>query len=155
MAGAYHARSRTRAGARRGLPRFGGCMKKKWPLVVVILAVIGIAVGIFLRHSRGAPVIVKLEAGPAQPRVPPGEAGIDPAAINAAVDYAGKHHSSALLIGRGGHVVFEKYWGTANFDTPVDPGFAPVLLALTAGAALNDRQLAGLDVPASNYIGAL
>jgi len=128
-------------------------MKKVWPLVVVIIAVIGMAVGIFMRQSRGAPVLVNMLAGPPQPRVSIGEAGFDPAVIQAAVAYAEKHHSSALLVGRGGHIVFEKYWGGTSYDTPVDPGFAPVLLALTAGAELNDRQLAGLELPASNYIG--
>jgi CubicO group peptidase (beta-lactamase class C family) len=128
-------------------------MKKTWAIVVVIVAVLAIAVALYIRHSQGTPLFVKLEAGPPQPRVSVGEAGLDPAVIGAAVDYAARHHSSALVVGRGGHIVFEKYWGKTNIDTQVDPGFAPVLLALTAGAALNDRQLVGLDVPASNYIG--
>lgn len=127
-------------------------MKKTWALVVIV-AVLAAAVALYIHDPQGTPVVVTLEAGPPQPRVSVGEAGLDPAVINAAVDYAARHHSSALVVGRGGHIVFEKYWGDTNSDTRVDPGFAPVLLALAVGAALNDRQLAGLDVPASNYIG--
>jgi len=127
-------------------------MKKTWPLAVVAVALIGAAFALFTKKT-GEPVMVNVVAGPPQPRVPVGEAGLDPAVLQAAVAYAGKHHSTALIVGRGGHIVFEKYWGGANIETVVDTGFAPALLALATGAALNDRQLAGLDVPASNYIG--
>jgi hypothetical protein len=51
--------------------------------------------------------------------VSPGEAGIDPAAIQLAVDYAGKRNTSALVIGRNGHIVFEKYWGDTTLDTSI------------------------------------
>lgn len=127
-------------------------MKKLWPVAVVVIATI-VAAFVYFTRATAEPVIVKAVAGPPAPRVPPGEAGLDPAVLEAAVAYAAKHHSTALIVGRGGHVVFEKYWEGVGYDTPVDTGFAPVLLALTVGAALNDRQLAGLDVPVSNYMG--
>lgn len=128
-------------------------MKKIWLVAAVLVGALGFALWYFTSASRGSPVVVQIDPGPPQPRVSVGEAGLDPAVIQAAVDYAAKHGSSALLVGRGGHIVFEKYWGDVNNDTPVDPGFAPALLALAVGAALNDRQIAGLEVPVSNYLG--
>lgn len=99
------------------------------------------------------PVVVPLTAGPSQPRIPPGEAGIDPAALEAAVAYAGDRNTHALIVGRNGHIVFEKYWGDTNFDTPVKlSGFTPVLVAIAAGSAMNDRLVPGLDAKFSTYV---
>lgn len=106
----------------------------------------------FTREST-EPVIVKLTAGPAQPKVPPGEAGIDPVALEQAVAYAGVRNTRALVVGRGGHVVFEKYWGDTTFETPVElSGFTPVLAALGVGTALNDRLIVNLDAPVTTYL---
>ncbi len=63
------------------------------------------------------PVVVNLTPGPPQPRVSPEEAGMDPQALEAAVAYAGARDTRALLVGRGGHVVFEKYWDGTSADT--------------------------------------
>ncbi len=96
---------------------------------------------------------VSRQAGPSQPRVPPGEAGIDPAGLAAAVEYAGARNTRALLVGRGGHIVFEKYWGGTTADTPVDAsGFTPVLSALLVGVALNERDITSLDMPVSKAL---
>jgi CubicO group peptidase (beta-lactamase class C family) len=99
------------------------------------------------------PVVVQLQPGPSPPRIPLGEAGIDPAAVDAAVAYAGPRNTRALVIGRNGHIVFEKYWGDTTFDTPLRiSGFTPVLIALAAGSAMNDRLIPSLDQPLSNYV---
>ena len=42
------------------------------------------------------------------------------AGIQAAVDYAGARNTRALVIGHGGHIVFEKYWDDTTLDSPVD-----------------------------------
>lgn len=107
-----------------------------------------------VRHTRAPdPVIVRIEAGPPRPKVSPEEAGIDPVALAQAVEYAGARNTRALLVGRGGHLVFEKYWGDTTIETPVElSGFTPVLAALAVGTALNDRLIAGLDVPVANYL---
>src|SRR5688572_3106045 len=88
---------------------------------------IGLAlVGFLLYRFAGRdapPVVVNLTPGPAQPRVSLPEAGLDPQALEAAVAYAGARNTRALLVGRGGHVVFEKYWEGTTADTPVEPGF--------------------------------
>jgi CubicO group peptidase (beta-lactamase class C family) len=99
------------------------------------------------------PVVVQLQPGPSPPRIPLGEAGIDPAAVELAVAYAEPRNTRALVIGRNGHIVFEKYWGDTNFDTPLRlSGFTPVLIALSAGSAMNDRLIPSLDQPFSNYV---
>jgi CubicO group peptidase (beta-lactamase class C family) len=127
-------------------------MKRTWlALGIIVIAALGYT-WYRVRPSGGQSVVVRLTPEASQPRVPLGEAGLDPAAVQEAADYAGRRRSSALIIGRGGHIVFEKYWGSAAFDAPVDPGFAPVLLALTVGSALNDRLITSLDTPLSNYI---
>jgi CubicO group peptidase (beta-lactamase class C family) len=98
-------------------------------------------------------VVVKLTPGPPQPKVSPAEAGIDMAGIQAAVDYAGARNSRALVIGQGGHIVFEKYWDGTTLETPVDlSGFTPVLSALVLGAAMNDERSINLDAPLGGYI---
>jgi len=108
---------------------------------------------IFLHIDRKPePVVVKLAAGPWQPRLASGEAGLDPAALAAAVAYAEPRRTSALVVARGGHIVFEKYWNGTTFDTPVAPGFDPVLAALLIGTALDDRLIGSLDEPLSNYV---
>ena len=111
--------------------------------------------GLFLLKfvdREGKPVTVHLVPQPSQPRVSPGEAGIDPAALDAAAGFAGRHGTRALVVGRNGHIVFEKYWGDAGFDTPVETGFEPVLTALVLGTALEDRLVHSLDEPLANYI---
>ena len=100
-------------------------------------------------------IVVALPPGPTQPKVSPDEAGIDMAGIQAAVDYAGARKTRALVIGEGGHIVFEKYWDDSTLDTPVDlSGFSPVLTALTLGVVMNDERSINLDAPLGGYIGA-
>jgi CubicO group peptidase (beta-lactamase class C family) len=141
--------------------------------------VLGIAValllggGVFLAMSDGHPVRqlvamfagaeaveysaprleVSVPPGPPQPRVPPGEAGIDPKGIAAAVAYADGRNTRALIVGRGGHIVFEKYWGTTTIDSPADvSGFTPVLSALVVGTALHDRSIPHLDAQIGGFL---
>jgi len=116
------------------------------------LAMVGLLVLSLHGERRPEPVVVNLLAGPPQPRVPAGEAGMDPAALQVAVDYAGARRSSALIVGRGGHIVFEKYWNGTTAETPVAPGFDPALVALAVGSALDDRKIGSLDGTVSNYI---
>ena len=119
--------------------------------LVVVLAAAAFALYRF-GHSDAGRIVVKLEAGPPQPKISPGEAGIDPAAIQLAVDYAGKRNTSALVIARNGHIVFEKYWGDTTLDTSIATDhFAKVLGPLLVGSAMNDRLIRDLDEPISNY----
>jgi CubicO group peptidase (beta-lactamase class C family) len=100
-------------------------------------------------------ITVKLIPGPHQPKVPPEEAGLAMAGIQAAVDYAGARNTRALVIAQGGHIVFEKYWDGTSLDTPVDlSGFTPALTALLLGAVMNDQRSVNLDAPLSGYVPA-
>ncbi|MEJ0084828.1 MAG: hypothetical protein WDO72_04060 [Pseudomonadota bacterium] len=120
---------------------------------VIVALAIAAALWMPRRAARIEPIVVAIAPGPAQPRVSPAEAGIDPLAIEEAVQYAGPRNTRALIIGQGGHIVFEKYWDGTTFETPVDlPEFAPVLAALVTGTMMSDRLIASLDAPSSNYI---
>jgi CubicO group peptidase (beta-lactamase class C family) len=105
--------------------------------------------------TRAPPdIVVPLAAGPAQPRVSATEGGIDRAAIQVAVDYAGQRNSSALVIARGGHVVFEKYWGDTAADSATRfDALSPVVSGVMLGVALNERLLPDIDMPLSRYLG--
>ena len=96
----------------------------------------------------------RLPPGPPQPKVSPAEAGIDPAGIERSrATTPGARNTRALVIGHGGHIVFEKYWDDTTFDTPVDvPGFAPALAALVLGHRDERSADQDLDAPLSNYI---
>lgn len=127
---------------------------KKFAIALLVVAA-GVAGGIFWssRKAHVEPIVVNLPAGPDQPKVMPAEAGIDPLAIDEAVQYAGVRNTRALVIGRGGHIVFEKYWDDTTLATPVEvAGFAPVLAAIAMGTAMNDRLIMSVDAPSSNYI---
>jgi CubicO group peptidase (beta-lactamase class C family) len=120
-------------------------------LVVVALAAAGVA--LFLHRGGVEPITVVVTPGPAQPRVSPEEGGIDRLAIDEAVQYAGPRNTRALVIGRGGHIVFEKYWDDTTLETPLDvPGFAPALVAVVTGTMMSDRLIMSLDAPTSNYL---
>ena len=69
------------------------------------------------------------------------------------MDYAGKRNTTALVIGRGGHIVFEKYWGDTTLETQLAASqFGRVLVPLLVGSAMNDRLIVSLDEPVSNYL---
>ena len=142
---------------------------RKWKLILLLSGAIAAAALIFnIADARryavvmvaGADavayqeprIVVALPPGPPQPKVSPAEAGIDMAGIQAAVDYAGARNTRALIIGHGGHIVFEKYWDGTTLDTPVElSGFTPVLSALVLGAAMNNERSINLDAPLGRY----
>jgi CubicO group peptidase (beta-lactamase class C family) len=79
---------------------------------------------------------------PPPPRVSPDYAGLDVQALDAAAAWAGERNSRALIVWRRGHIVFEKYWGGADFDTTVDAGeLNATLAALLLGIAQEDGKL--------------
>ncbi|HET9862399.1 MAG TPA: hypothetical protein VFP37_03090, partial [Steroidobacteraceae bacterium] len=125
---------------------------KKSLAIVVALGLLGGALYWFAGRDDREPVVVNLTPEPDQPRVSLQEAGIDPAAVEEAVSYAAGRNTRALVVVHGGHIAFEKYWGDTNFDSPVDTGFEPFLVALAMGTALNDRLVHSLDEPLSNYL---
>src|SRR3982750_1624494 len=147
MAGAYHARTRARSWTRGDLSRAGGYMRRlQLGMTGLALSLMGFLLLRFVDHE-GKPVGVHLVAQPSQPRVSPGEAGVDSAALNAAAEFAGAHGTRGLVVGRKGHLGLGKYVGDTTFDTAVETGFEPVLAALALGTALNDRLIHNLDEP--------
>jgi hypothetical protein len=128
-------------------------MKKLGLLGLIVALAVG-AFALYRFRDTGADrIVVTLVPGPPTPRISPAEAGIDPAAIQLAVDYAGKRNTSALVIGRNGHIAFEKYWGDTTADSSVPPNdFGRVLPALLIGSAMNDRLIRDLDAPISSYL---
>jgi CubicO group peptidase (beta-lactamase class C family) len=118
-------------------------------------AIVALVAGSERAQDQEPRVTVRLTPGPPQPRISPAEAGIAVAGIQAAVDYASERDTRALVIGHGGHIVFEKYWDGTTLDTPVAlSGFTPALSALLLGAVMNDERSVNLDAPLSGYISA-
>jgi hypothetical protein len=121
---------------------------------VFLAACLGVlAFSIHRITQEPARVVVELVPGPPRPRVSPAEAGIDPAGLAAAAEYAGARRTRALLVARGGHLVFEKFWDDTTLDSEFElSGFTPVLSALAIGTAVNDRLIASIDLPVSFYL---
>jgi CubicO group peptidase (beta-lactamase class C family) len=95
-------------------------------------------------------------AGTAQP-LPPAqtahEAGIDPEALRLAADYAKSHGSTALLVARRGHRVYEWYAPDYSADSLVAVAeFQRLLTVLAAGVAFGEAKFGRLDEPAANYL---
>jgi hypothetical protein len=128
-------------------------MKKFGMLALIVVLAAAAFVVYRYRDAEPERIVVTLVPGPPQPKVSLAEAGIDPAAVELAVDYAGKRKTSALVIGRNGHIVFEKYWGGTTLDTQLaNSNFGRVLPALLVGSAMNDRLILNLDEPVSTYL---
>jgi hypothetical protein len=127
---------------------------KRLGMLALVVALVAIAFTLYRsRETDRDRIVVQLVPGPPQPKVSAAEAGLDPAAIQLAVDYAGKRRTAALVIGRNGHLVFEKYWGDTTLETSASPDhFATVLAPLLVGSAMNDRLITNLDEPVSNYL---
>ena len=87
------------------------------------------------------------------PRVAPESESLDPRALEAAAAYAEKTDSTALIVSRHEHIVFEKYWHGTGFDTVEDgQSFSRVVVALAVGAALSRRQIHWPDEPIGDFI---
>ena len=138
----------------------------KW----VLLAVVVVGVLAFARNPvfwqrylllrAGSPVALyepreRVAGGnePVAPRVAPESESLDPRALEAAAAYAEKTDSTALIVSRHEHIVFEKYWHGTSFDTVEDgQSFSRVVVALAVGAALSRRQIRWPDEPIGDFI---
>ncbi len=90
---------------------------------------------------------------PPAPRVAPETEALDRKALEGAAAYAQQYDSTALIVTRHEHIVFEKYWRGTGFDTVEDgQSFARIVAALAAGAALSQRQIHWPDEPIGNFI---
>jgi CubicO group peptidase (beta-lactamase class C family) len=147
---------------------------KRFVTLVVLLLVAAICIGVFARDTvywkrRGLQVlfspatlpanyfepsqVLEGSEGPATPRVDPEQERLDPASLAAAADYASRNKSTALIVGRHGHIVYEQYWDGADFDTVIDSGaMTATLTAMTVGLAMADRKIGSPAEPVANYI---
>jgi len=91
-------------------------------------------------------------AGAFFPAAAPGETTIDPAALEAAAQWAEAHNSVALLVLHRGRLQLERYWQGTDAGTPFSGrAMSRSLVGLVFGTAVADGRLA-LDDPASKYL---
>jgi len=90
---------------------------------------------------------------PPAPRVVPELESLNSKSLETAAAYAGERDSTALIVSRHEHIVFEKYWQGTGFDTLADgQSFTRVVVALATGAALSRRQIHWPDEPIGSFI---
>ncbi|MEP7244105.1 MAG: serine hydrolase domain-containing protein [Gammaproteobacteria bacterium] len=91
--------------------------------------------------------------GPEPPRVQPELEHLDAGALHAAADYAGARHTSALMVGRHGHIVFEQYWDGGGSDAVSNTdAFNATVAALMVGIAMGDHKIGLVAEPVANYV---
>jgi CubicO group peptidase (beta-lactamase class C family) len=87
------------------------------------------------------------------PRVAPELESLDRKSLEAAAAYAGARDSSALIVSRHQHIVFEKYWNGTGFDTIEDgQSFARIVAVLATGVALSLHQIHWADEPVGDFV---
>ena len=90
---------------------------------------------------------------PVAPRVAPESESLESQSLQTAAAYAEKMDSTALIVSRHEHIVFEKYWHGTSFDTVEDgQSFSRVMVALAVGAALSRRQIHWPEEPIENFL---
>ena len=83
----------------------------------------------------------------------PREVGMDGAAIEDALAYAGGHHSTGVVILRGGRIVAEKYWNGWTRET-AQPIFSSSksIAAILVGMAIEEGRIASVTQSASDFV---
>jgi CubicO group peptidase (beta-lactamase class C family) len=90
------------------------------------------------------------------PRVAPELEGLDSKSLRDAAAYAEQQDSTALIVSRHEHIVFEKYWHGTDFNTVEDgQSLARIVVALAVGAALSHRQIHWPGEPIGYFISSL
>jgi CubicO group peptidase (beta-lactamase class C family) len=150
-------------------------MRRRLPISVCVLALAAIAALLIARdplfykryllaatHSTTAlprsfydpgETIVGATDSPDFPRVDPELQNLDKSALAEAAKYAADHDSTALIVSRRSHVVFEQYWDGNRADAMVDLGdFNATITALMLGIAIGDRKIGPPTTLAANYL---
>jgi CubicO group peptidase (beta-lactamase class C family) len=85
----------------------------------------------------------------------PEETGFDPAALEAAIAFAGERNSTGVMVVRHGYVVAERYWQGWTAETS-DRIFSTTksIVSTLVGIAIDDGRLTGVDQPVSDFIPA-
>ncbi len=97
--------------------------------------------------------VIAGSSGPSSPRVAPELERLSAKSLETAAGYAAEQGAKALIVGRHGHIAYEKYWDGTTFDTVIDAGrFNAALTAMMVGMAMDDRKIALTREPLANYI---
>jgi CubicO group peptidase (beta-lactamase class C family) len=83
----------------------------------------------------------------------PKDAAIDATALDDAVKYAAEHHSTGLVIVRGGRIVTERYWQQWTLET-AQPIFSSSksVTATLVGMAIEEGKPKGVEQSASAFV---
>ena len=93
---------------------------------------------------------------PPAPRVAPELEALDSKSLQDAAAYAEQQDSTALIVSRHEHIVFEKYWHGTDFNTVEDgQSLSRIVVALAVGAALSHRQIHWSGEPIGYFVGSL
>jgi len=85
----------------------------------------------------------------------PGEAGMDPARLSAALDAAMADRSVGLLVLRGGRIVAERYaQGTGPASPHQIASAAKSVVSVLVGVAIDEGRIRGLEQSAADFIPA-
>lgn len=97
--------------------------------------------------------VIEGAEGPSSPRVAPDLEHLGAQALQGAASYAEEQGAKALIVGRHGHIAYEKYWDGTTSDTVIDTGrFNAALTAIMVGMAMDDRKIALVSEPVGNYV---
>lgn len=90
------------------------------------------------------------------PRVAPELEGLSSNSLRDAAAYAEQQDSTALIVSRHEHIVFEKYWHGTDFNTVEDgQSLGRIVVALAVGAALSHRQIHWPGEPLGYFVSSL
>ena len=93
---------------------------------------------------------------PSEPRVAPELEALDSKSLQDAATYAEQQGSTALIVSRREHIVFEKYWQGTDFNTLEDgQALSRIVVALAVGAALSHRQIHWSGEPIGYFVDSL
>jgi CubicO group peptidase (beta-lactamase class C family) len=131
-----------------------GIVAADWPYLRRVLAVTRLSDGGEWPDAFYQPV-ARIDGGGRGaffPAAAPGATTIDPAALQAAAQWAEANNTVALLVLHRGRVQLERYWQGASAEAPFSGrAMSRSLVGLAYGAAVADGRLA-LDDPASRFL---
>jgi CubicO group peptidase (beta-lactamase class C family) len=117
------------------------------------IAVVTGAVFLWLVRTPSTMAVVPGVEGPLIPRLSPADARLDDAALAAAAEAAFARGARAFVVGRRGHVIYERY-APGEVPTSTVALSANPVLALALGIALDERFIASIDAPVGKYLPA-
>lgn len=126
---------------------------------MIRLAALSTGAGVAARLGGVGDVKVRAQASAYWPRAgewdtrAPRDAGMDAAALEEALQYAGDRNSTGLIVLRGGRIVAERYWKGWTADT-TEPIFSSSksLTSTLIGMAIEDGKIKSVNQSASDFV---